>query len=103
MPEKVDDRLPASCSRISATGVPGDQQADPHQDFRYSSAFNLSRVFGPALAGTLLAAAGAAACFFVNAASTSSMAIFNLLAQASLSLGSPIASDTASSAGLSLK
>jgi MFS family permease len=34
-----------------------------------SSAFNLSRVFGPALAGTLLAAAGAAACFFVNAAS----------------------------------
>jgi MFS family permease len=34
-----------------------------------SSAFNVSRVFGPALAGTLLAAAGAAACFFVNAAS----------------------------------
>ncbi len=34
-----------------------------------SSAFNLSRVFGPALAGVLLAAAGAAACFFVNAAS----------------------------------
>jgi MFS family permease len=34
-----------------------------------SSAFNLSRVFGPALAGMLLAAAGAAACFFVNAAS----------------------------------
>ena len=34
-----------------------------------SSAFNLSRVFGPALAGALLAAAGAAACFFVNAAS----------------------------------
>lgn len=34
-----------------------------------SSAFNLSRVFGPALAGTLLAAAGAAACFLVNAAS----------------------------------
>jgi MFS family permease len=34
-----------------------------------SSAFNVSRVFGPALAGLLLAAAGAAACFFVNAAS----------------------------------
>ena len=34
-----------------------------------SSAFNLSRVFGPALAGMLLAGAGAAACFFVNAAS----------------------------------
>jgi MFS family permease len=34
-----------------------------------SSAFNLSRVFGPALAGALLAVAGAAACFFVNAAS----------------------------------
>jgi MFS family permease len=34
-----------------------------------SSAFNLSRMFGPALAGTLLAAAGAAACFLVNAGS----------------------------------
>ncbi|NOT10158.1 MAG: MFS transporter, partial [Gemmatimonadales bacterium] len=34
-----------------------------------SSAFNVSRVFGPALAGTLLATAGAAACFLVNAAS----------------------------------
>ena len=34
-----------------------------------SSAFNLSRVFGPALAGMLLASAGPAACFLVNAAS----------------------------------
>lgn len=34
-----------------------------------SSAFNLSRVFGPALAGTIIAAAGTVACFFLNAAS----------------------------------
>ncbi|HEV8150120.1 MAG TPA: MFS transporter [Gemmatimonadales bacterium] len=34
-----------------------------------SSAFNLSRVIGPALAGTLVATAGAAVCFFLNAAS----------------------------------
>ncbi|HEX7024781.1 MAG TPA: MFS transporter, partial [Gemmatimonadales bacterium] len=34
-----------------------------------SSAFNLSRVFGPALAGALLAAAGPAACFLANAVS----------------------------------
>ncbi|HUG27672.1 MAG TPA: MFS transporter [Gemmatimonadales bacterium] len=34
-----------------------------------SSAFNLSRVFGPALAGGVLATLGAAACFYLNAAS----------------------------------
>lgn len=34
-----------------------------------SSAFNLSRVIGPALAGVLLASAGTAACFLINAAS----------------------------------
>ncbi len=34
-----------------------------------SSAFNLSRVIGPALAGFVSAAFGTAACFFVNAAS----------------------------------
>ncbi len=34
-----------------------------------SSAFNLSRVFGPALAGGVLATLGAAACFYINAAS----------------------------------
>lgn len=34
-----------------------------------SSAFNLSRVIGPALAGFVSAAFGSAACFFVNAAS----------------------------------
>ncbi len=34
-----------------------------------SSAFNLSRVFGPAAAGFVNAVFGAAACFFVNAAS----------------------------------
>jgi MFS family permease len=34
-----------------------------------SSAFNLARVIGPALAGALIAVAGLAACFFVNAAS----------------------------------
>jgi len=35
-----------------------------------SSAFNLSRVIGPAVAGTLLASAGTAACFLINAASS---------------------------------
>lgn len=34
-----------------------------------SSAFNLSRVFGPALAGTIVATLGTAVCFFLNAAS----------------------------------
>ncbi len=34
-----------------------------------SSAFNLSRVFGPALAGTIIATLGTAICFFLNAAS----------------------------------
>lgn len=34
-----------------------------------SSAFNLSRVFGPALAGAVLATLGAAACFYLNAGS----------------------------------
>lgn len=34
-----------------------------------STVFNGTRVIGPAVAGVLLAAAGAAACFFVNAAS----------------------------------
>ena len=34
-----------------------------------SSAFNLSRVFGPALAGGVLALLGAAACFYLNAIS----------------------------------
>jgi MFS family permease len=34
-----------------------------------STAFNLARVIGPALAGGLIAVAGLAACFFVNAAS----------------------------------
>ncbi|MGH7559729.1 MAG: MFS transporter [Gemmatimonadales bacterium] len=34
-----------------------------------SSAFNLSRVIGPAVAGTILASAGTAACFLINAAS----------------------------------
>jgi len=34
-----------------------------------SSAFNLSRVLGPAFAGGLIAVAGTAACFFVNAVS----------------------------------
>jgi MFS family permease len=34
-----------------------------------SSAFNLSRVAGPAIAGALIATAGSAACFFLNAAS----------------------------------
>jgi MFS family permease len=34
-----------------------------------SSAFNLSRVIGPALAGALIATAGSAVCFFLNAAS----------------------------------
>lgn len=34
-----------------------------------SSAFNVSRVVGPALAGAVLAVAGSAVCFFLNAAS----------------------------------
>ena len=34
-----------------------------------SSAFNLSRVFGPALAGTIIATLGTAVCFFLNAVS----------------------------------
>jgi MFS family permease len=34
-----------------------------------STAFNLSRVVGPAIAGTLLATLGSAVCFFLNAAS----------------------------------
>jgi len=34
-----------------------------------SSAFNMARVIGPALAGALIAAIGLAACFFANAAS----------------------------------
>jgi len=34
-----------------------------------SSAFNLSRVVGPAIAGTLIATAGSAVCFLLNAAS----------------------------------
>ena len=34
-----------------------------------SSAFNLSRVVGPAIAGTLIATVGSAACFLLNAAS----------------------------------
>ena len=34
-----------------------------------SSAFNLARVIGPAIAGVLIATVGLAACFFVNAAS----------------------------------
>jgi len=34
-----------------------------------SSAFNVARVIGPAIAGALIAAAGLAACFFANAAS----------------------------------
>jgi MFS family permease len=34
-----------------------------------STAFNLSRVIGPAIAGTLLATLGSAVCFFLNAAS----------------------------------
>ena len=34
-----------------------------------SSAFNLSRVFGPAIAGTLIATAGSAVCFLLNAVS----------------------------------
>ncbi len=34
-----------------------------------STAFNLSRVIGPAIAGTLVATAGSAVCFFLNAAS----------------------------------
>src|SRR5258705_11668447 len=34
-----------------------------------SSAFNVSRVVGPAVAGTILAVAGAAVAFFLNAAS----------------------------------
>ncbi|HEU5304366.1 MAG TPA: MFS transporter [Gemmatimonadales bacterium] len=34
-----------------------------------SSAFNLARVVGPALAGTLIATVGLSACFFANAAS----------------------------------
>ncbi len=34
-----------------------------------STAFNLSRVFGPALAGTIVATLGTAVCFFLNAAS----------------------------------
>ncbi len=34
-----------------------------------SSAFNLARVMGPAIAGALLATVGVAACFYVNAAS----------------------------------
>ena len=34
-----------------------------------SSAFNLSRVFGPALAGTIIATLGTAVCFFLNALS----------------------------------
>ena len=34
-----------------------------------SSAFNLARVIGPAIAGALIATVGLAACFFVNAAS----------------------------------
>jgi MFS family permease len=34
-----------------------------------SSAFNLSRVFGPALAGTVIATLGTAVCFFLNSAS----------------------------------
>jgi MFS family permease len=34
-----------------------------------STAFNLSRVIGPAIAGTLIATLGSAVCFFLNAAS----------------------------------
>lgn len=34
-----------------------------------SSAFNLSRVFGPALAGTIIATLGSVVCFFLNAVS----------------------------------
>jgi predicted MFS family arabinose efflux permease len=34
-----------------------------------SSAFNVSRVIGPAVAGVLIAAIGIAACFFANALS----------------------------------
>jgi len=34
-----------------------------------STGFNLSRVFGPAIAGTLVATAGSAVCFFINAGS----------------------------------
>lgn len=34
-----------------------------------SSAFNVSRVFGPALAGTIIATMGTAVCFFLNAVS----------------------------------
>ncbi len=44
-----------------------------------SSAFNLSRVIGPAIAGTLLASAGTAACFLINAAS--SVAVLTSLAR----------------------
>ncbi len=40
-----------------------------------SSAFNLSRVVGPALAGVVNAAVGPAACFFVNAVSFSAVLI----------------------------
>lgn len=54
-----------------------------------SSAFNVSRVFGPALAGTLLAAAGAAACFFVNAASFLAVLIGLLLIVPGASAGAP--------------
>ncbi|HEV8612659.1 MAG TPA: MFS transporter [Gemmatimonadales bacterium] len=46
-----------------------------------SSAFNLSRVIGPALAGTLVATAGAAVCFFLNAASFLAVLIGLLLIQ----------------------
>jgi MFS family permease len=38
-----------------------------------STVFNATRVIGPAIAGILLATAGAAACFFVNAASYSAV------------------------------
>ena len=34
-----------------------------------SSAFNVARVVGPAIAGALIATVGLAACFFANAAS----------------------------------
>jgi len=44
-----------------------------------SSAFNVARVIGPALAGALIAAVGLAACFFVNAASYVAV-LFGLLA-----------------------
>lgn len=47
-----------------------------------SSAFNLSRVFGPALAGTIIATLGTAICFFLNAASFLAVLIGLLLIRA---------------------